>query len=160
MLGPVRTDHLAFVTGDTGKTVDFYTRVLGWPLVGVHQGTEPDGRRFFMTAFRGDGFCIEFEEVEGRPAPRPTAMGFPHLGIDVGSFEAYDRWKDRLVELGVDHLEMVRGDLFITDPNGVSFQLFVKTADDADPDERAAAARRAVDEWVASRAAAPRPAGR
>ena len=145
-----RTDHIAFVTGDTAATVDFYTRVMGWPLVGAHRGTEPDGRKFFMTAFAADGYCIEFEEVEGRAAPPPFAAGFPHFGIDVGTLDEYQRRKAHLEEAQVDFLEMMPGDLFISDPNGVSFQLFVKH-DDADAADRAARAREMVSEWVAGR---------
>ena len=162
MQGRGRTDHIAFVTGDTEKTVDFYTRVLGWPLVGVHRGAEPDGRKFFMTAFAGDGYFLEFEEVEGRPGPPTHAHGFPHFGIDVGTAGDYEGWKAHLHECGVEYLEMMPGDLFITDPNGVSFQIFVKQAgDDTSADERAARARQMVDEWIAERRSAgatPSPA--
>lgn len=148
-----RTDHIAFVTGDTEKTVDFYTRVMRWPLVGTHRGTEPDGRAFSMTAFAADGYCIEFEEVEGRPAPPTYAIGFPHFGIDVGTFSKYDEWKAHLELCDVDYLEMARGDLFVTDPNGVSFQLIVKQPDeagDSDP-ERTARAEQTVKQWIEER---------
>jgi len=148
------TDHVAFVTGDTGATVDFYTRVLRWPLVGAHRGTEPDGRAFFMTAFAADGYRIEFEEVEGRPAPPPPAAGFPHFGIAVGSAADYGEWKAHLERCEVVYLEMTPGDLYITDPNGVSFQLFVASSDGRTDDERAATARRMVEAWVSERRAA------
>lgn len=148
-----KTDHIAFVTGDTEKTVDFYTRVMRWDLVGAHQGIEPDGRKFFMTAFAADTFCIEFEEVEGRPAPPTHAVGFPHFGIDVGEFGDYDNWKAHLEECDVNYLEVTRGDLFITDPNGVSFQLFVKQhdAEEVTDADRAARAEQMVREWIAER---------
>lgn len=104
----VKTDHIAFVTGDTAETVDFCTRVIWSPLVGTHRGTEPDGRKFFRTAFAADGYHIEFEEIEGRPAPPAFAIGFPHFGIDVGSFAAYEEWRAHLDENQVDYLEMMR----------------------------------------------------
>jgi catechol 2,3-dioxygenase-like lactoylglutathione lyase family enzyme len=148
------TDHIAFVTGDTRKTYDFYTRVLRWPLVGTHRGTEPDGRAFFMTAFAADGYCIEFEEIEGRPAPPTSAMGFPHFGLDLGSAAAYEEWKAHLEQLAVEYLEVAPGDLFITDPNGVSFQLFVKHDAESDETDRATRAKASVDEWIAERGAA------
>lgn len=144
-----RTDHLAFVTGDTGATVKFYTGVMGWPLVGAHRGTEPDGRRFFMTAFRVDGFVIEFEEVDDRPAPLPQAPGFPHLGLDVGSRDEYERWKGHLEACDVKYLEFGENDCFFSDPNGVTFQLFVKRDDGRSAEERSALARTMVDEWLA-----------
>ena len=149
-----KTDHIAFVTGDTEKTVDFYTRVMRWPLVGAHRGTEPDGRKFFMTAFAGDGYCIEFEEIEGRPAPPTYASGFPHFGIDVGTWAEYDEWKAHLDGCAVEYAEIARGDLFITDPSGVSFQLFVKESDgNATEAERSDRAAQMVAEWIEERRA-------
>jgi catechol 2,3-dioxygenase-like lactoylglutathione lyase family enzyme len=152
----VKTDHIAFVTGDTEATVDFYTRVMRWPLVGTHQGTEPDGRKFFMTAFAADAYCIEFEEIEDRPAPPTFAIGFPHFGIDLGTYAEYDEWKAHLEEREVDYLEMMRGDLFITDPNGVSFQFIVKQSADNDTTDadRVARAEQMVKEWIEARRAA------
>lgn len=144
-----RTDHLAFVTGDTGMTVDFYTRVMGWPLVGAHRGTEPDGRRFFITAFRTDGFVIEFEQVGDRPSPPPQAPGFPHLGLDVGSRDEYELWKDHLQQCDVKYLEFGDSDCFFSDPNGVTFQLIIKKDDGRTAEERAALAQTMVDEWLA-----------
>ena len=146
-----RTDHVAFVTGDTAATVDFYTRVLRWPLVGAHRGTEPDGRKFFMTAFAAGGYCIEFEEVEGRPAPPTFAAGFPHFGIDVGTRAEYDTWKTHLEACQAVYLEVMPGDLFVTDPNGVSFQLFVKHDDGVSRADRATRAHDMVRDWIDER---------
>lgn len=150
-----RTDHIAFVTGDTNATVDFYTRVMRWPLVGAQRGTETDGRMFFMTAFAADGYLIEFEEIEGRPAPPRFAPAFPHFGIDVGTPGEYDQWKAHLEACDVECLEMMPGDLFITDPNGVSFQFIVKQAGDNDEDdgERVGRAEQMVKEWIEERRA-------
>ena len=33
MRATFRTDHAAFMTWDTAATHDFYTRVMGWPMV-------------------------------------------------------------------------------------------------------------------------------
>jgi catechol 2,3-dioxygenase-like lactoylglutathione lyase family enzyme len=141
------TDHLAFVTGDTAQTVDFYTRVMGWPLAGAFTGTEPDGRRFFISGFQADGFVLEFEEVDDRPGPRPQAPGFPHFGLDVGSHDEYERWKAHLEGCDIPYLEVRDDDLFFSDPNGVSFQLIVKDLDEP-PADRAARAAQLLDEWL------------
>jgi catechol 2,3-dioxygenase-like lactoylglutathione lyase family enzyme len=143
-----KTDHLAFVTGDTKRTVDFYTRVMGWPLVGAHTGLEPDGRRFCISAFEGDGWLLEFEEVEGREGPQPQAPGFPHLGLDVATADEYDRWKLHLGDCGVAFLETRPHNCFFSDPNGLSFQLIVKEPDTETTDAKAARARKMVEEWT------------
>ena len=142
------TDHLAFVTGDTAKTVDFYTDVMGWPLVGAHRGKEPDGRWFFISAFQADGFLLEFEEVEGRAGPAPQADGFPHLGLDVGTDEEYERWKAHFESCGVPYLETSEHNCWITDPNGVSFQLILKERSFTARDRRAEA-QELLDTWLA-----------
>jgi catechol 2,3-dioxygenase-like lactoylglutathione lyase family enzyme len=145
---PFKTDHVAFVTGDTKQTVDFYTRVMEWPLVGAFGGTEPDGRPFLITVFQGDGWVLEFEEVEGRSGPSPQAAGFPHFGLDVGSHDEYERWKSHLAACGVGYLETREHNCWITDPNGVSFQLIVKEPDSRAPEQRKADGQKLVEEWI------------
>ena len=141
------TDHLAFVTGDTAATVDFYTRVMGWPLANAIAGTKADGRRSFISAFRADRFVLEFEEVEGRPGPAPQDAGFPHLGVDVGNRDEYERWRAHLEACDVPYLEVRGQDIRFSDPNGLSFQLIVKDVETPTAD-RATAAQRLLEEWV------------
>jgi catechol 2,3-dioxygenase-like lactoylglutathione lyase family enzyme len=117
-------DHLAMVTGDTAATVDFYTRVMGWPVVGAQRGNRADGRTYLITAFRGDRWLLEFEEIAGRPAPPPQVPGYPHLGLDVGTPDAYEAWTSHLRRCGVQFLEVRQNDCFLVDPNGLSFQHF------------------------------------
>ena len=143
-----KTDHLAFVTGDTALTVDFYTRVMGWPLVDAFQGVKGDGTRSFISAFQADGFVLEFEEIKGRAAPAQQVLAFPHLGLDVGNHGEYERWKAHLAECGTPFVETREHNCWITDPNGVSFQLIVKEADDSSPEARATRAHELFEEWV------------
>jgi catechol 2,3-dioxygenase-like lactoylglutathione lyase family enzyme len=149
------TDHMAFVTGDTARTHDFYTRVMGWPLVWAQRGKEPDGREYFITAFGADGWVLEFEEVEGRACPPPQAPAFPHLGLDVGTREEYLRWKERLESCGVEYLEMGESDCYFTDPNGLTFQVLVKVQPQGTREEREANAHELLTRWLADREQRP-----
>jgi len=148
---PFATDHVALVTGDTARTYDFYTRVMGWPLVWAQRGKEPDGREYFITAYRGDEWILEFEEIEGRPCPPPQAPAFPHVGLDVGSHDEHVRWKAHLESCGVAYLELTDSDCYFTDPNGLTFQLLVKKEPAQGPEERQAAARELLAKWVSDR---------
>ena len=145
------TDHLAMVTGDTAKTVDFYTRVMRWPLVAAQRGQEPDGRDYLITAFQGDRWRLEFEEVTGREGPRPQAPGFPHIGIDVGTHGEYEQWKAHLDQCAIPYLETREHNCFFTDPNGLSFQLIVKGTATALQAEGSPAAEKLVQEWLKDR---------
>ena len=143
-----RTDHVALVTGDTAATVDFYTRVLEWPLVDAHRGEKPDGRRSFISVFQADGFVLEFEEVDGRPGVDQQVAGFPHIGLDVRSADEYDRWKAHLESCAVEYLEVRQHNCWFADPNGLNFQLIVKGAPDGSAEQRPDEASRMVQDWL------------
>ena len=147
----MRTDHLAFVGGETATTYDFYTRVLQWPLVGAHTGTEPDGKRFFIAAFDAGAFKLEFEEVEGRRPPSPQAPAFPHLGIELPSTDALGSLIEHLDQCAVPHLDISASETFVTDPNGLTFQFFVAPGAQQSTQDRTQRAREMVDDWIHSR---------
>lgn len=144
----MRTDHLAFVGGETSTTHDFYTRVLQWPLVGAHTGTEPDGRRFFITAFDAGAFKLEFEEVEDREPPSPQAPAFPHLGIELPDAAALRAFIDHLDECAVAHLDVSESESFVTDPNGLTFQFFIPAPRPQSTEDRESRAQEMVDNWI------------
>ena len=141
-------DHFAFVGGDSGKTHDFYTRVMRMSFVGAHEGVEPDGRRFFMLAFDAGTFMLEFEEIEGRLPVPPQAPLFPHFGVNVGDRESYDEWKRHLEQCRVQYHEIGENDCYLTDPNGLSIQLS-HTPTPKEPDGgRAERGLKMLDAWV------------
>ena len=147
MRATFRTDHAAFMTWDTAATHDFYTRVMGWPMV-MAWGREDAHPPFFQTGYDAGAFTIEFEEQVGAPpAPPPAAPGFPHFGLAAADVAELDAWRRHLDECGIEHLNL-GDDVFFNDPNGVVFQVFVPK-DHGTPEERLAKSEQDLAAWLA-----------
>jgi catechol 2,3-dioxygenase-like lactoylglutathione lyase family enzyme len=107
-------NHVALVCADMEKTVDFYTGVLGMPLVKSLDLPGGMGQHFFFDA--GNGDCVAFfwfasapDGVPGISAPAAipgigeiiSAVGsLNHLAFHVPA-EKFDEYRKRLKEKGV-----------------------------------------------------------
>jgi catechol 2,3-dioxygenase-like lactoylglutathione lyase family enzyme len=115
--------HLALVCRDMGRTVDFYTNVLGMRLVKTIQLPDGKGQHFFFDC--GGGDCLAFfwfptapEGIPGvsAPAARPdqgdltSAIGsMNHVAFTVVP-EKIDEYRTRLEAAGVECSEVVNHD--------------------------------------------------
>ena len=116
-------NHLALVCRDMARTVDFYTNVLGMPLVKTIELPAGMGQHFFFDC--GGGDCLAFfwfpdapDGVPGvsAPAARPdqgdltSAIGsMNHVAFDVAP-EKIEEYRERLVAAGVDCTEIANHD--------------------------------------------------
>ena len=116
-------NHLALVCRDMERTVDFYTNVLGMPLVKTIELPAGMGQHFFFDC--GGGDCLAFfwfpdapDGVPGisAPAARPdqgdltSAIGsMNHVAFDVAP-EKIEEYRDRLVAAGVPCTEVANHD--------------------------------------------------
>jgi len=116
-------NHLALVCRDMERTVDFYTNVLGMPLVKTIELPAGMGQHFFFDC--GGGDCLAFfwfpdapEGVPGVSAPtgRPdqgsltSAIGsMNHVAFAVPP-ERIDEYRERLMAAGVDCTEVANHD--------------------------------------------------
>ena len=116
-------NHLALVCRDMERTVDFYTNVLGMPLVKTIELPAGMGQHFFFDC--GGGDCLAFfwfpnapDGVPGvsAPAARPdqgdltSAVGsMNHVAFDVAP-EKIEEYRDRLMAAGVDCTEIANHD--------------------------------------------------
>jgi catechol 2,3-dioxygenase-like lactoylglutathione lyase family enzyme len=116
-------NHLALVCSDMERTVDFYTNVLGMPLVKTIELPAGMGQHFFFDC--GGGDCLAFfwfpdapDGVPGvsAPAARPdqgsltSAIGsMNHVAFSVPP-EQIDAYRDRLLAAGVDCTEVANHD--------------------------------------------------
>ncbi|BBY27617.1 VOC family protein [Mycolicibacterium sediminis] len=107
-------NHVALVCADMAKTVDFYSNVLGMPLVKSLDLPGGMGQHFFFDA--GNGDCVAFfwfaqapDGVPGISAPAAipgigeivSAVGsLNHLAFHVPA-EKFDEYRRRLKEKGV-----------------------------------------------------------
>ena len=116
-------NHLALVCRDMARTVDFYSGVLGMPLVKTIELPAGMGQHFFFDC--GGGDCLAFfwfpdaaEPVPGISGPgvRPdqgkltSAIGsMNHVAFDV-SPDKIEEYRDRLVAAGIECSEIANHD--------------------------------------------------
>lgn len=138
-LAPMMLNHLAYVTHDVAATADFYTRVMGMELAStIFDDRVPStGENFpyFHIFFRmGDGSTIAFFECTDLPpaakSTHPAYDTFNHVALQVASRQELRRWRDWLVECGVevlgpvDHKGMIES-IYFHDPNGIRLELTI-----------------------------------
>ena len=115
--------HLALVCSDMARTVEFYSGVLGMPLVKTVQLPNDMGQHFFFDA--GGGDCIAFFWFPDAPAPAPgvsapaarpdtgellSAIGsMNHVAIAVPP-EKLEAYRERLIAKGVACSEILNHD--------------------------------------------------
>ena len=140
--------HLALVCRDMARTVDFYTKVLGMPLVKTIELPGGLGQHFFFDCGGGDQLAFFWFADAPEPAPgiaapsaRPdqgdarSAMGsMNHVAFSVPP-EKIDEYRDRLQAAGVECSIVVNHD---DSETGVSPELndgvFVRSIYFQDPD--------------------------
>jgi catechol 2,3-dioxygenase-like lactoylglutathione lyase family enzyme len=161
---PRNLHHVAYITYDSEATADFYTRVMGMPMVNAvmddHLPSTGDRTPYFHTFFRmGDGSTLAFFESPGLPptpeVPTPAFKNFNHIALEVPSRADVDHWRDWLefndvATQVVDH--HIIYSVYFQDPNDVRLEItatFVSSWND-----QAAVAQDALAEWARVKAAA------
>lgn len=140
--------HLALVCRDMARTVEFYTKVLGMPLVKTIELPMDMGQHFFFDCGGGDQVAFFWFADAPEPAPgiaapafRPdegdakSAMGsMNHVAFSVPP-EKIDEYQQKLQDAGVDCSVVVNHD---DSPYGISPELnegvFVRSIYFRDPD--------------------------
>lgn len=116
-------NHLALVCSDMARTVDFYSGVLGMPLVKTIELPAGMGQHFFFDCGGGDSLAFFwFPDAPGprpgvaAPASRPdrgsltSAVGsMNHVAFAVPA-DRIDVYRDRLVDAGIDCTEVANHD--------------------------------------------------
>jgi catechol 2,3-dioxygenase-like lactoylglutathione lyase family enzyme len=116
-------NHLALVCSDMQRTVDFYTNVLGMPLVKTIELPAGMGQHFFFDC--GGGDCLAFfwfpdapAGIPGVSAPRgrpdqgelTSAVGsMNHVAFNVPA-EKIDEYRNVLLANGIDCTEVANHD--------------------------------------------------
>jgi len=141
-------NHLALVCSDMDRTVEFYSGVLGMPLVKTIDLPFDMGKHFFFDC--GGGDCLAFFWFPNAPAPAP-GIAAPKARPDQGELtsaigsmnhvafavppERIEEYRDRLLELGIDCTEVANHD---DSEYGISEELhdgvFVRSLYFQDPD--------------------------
>jgi len=154
---PRGLDHVAYRCKDAKETTDFYTGVLGMPLVAAvtdsHvQSTKEYCPHIHVFFAMKDGSCVAFFETPGeKPMGRDpnTPEWVQHLALQLDSREELLAAKERLEKAGVKVIGPKDGHLCVSiyffDPNGHRLELTIRKVV---PDERTARdAQRILDQW-------------
>lgn len=162
MVGPQRLHHLAYVTMDTEATADFYTRVMGMPLVNAILDSEVPSTRepfpYFHSFFRlASGETIAFFECPGTPpvAPKahPAHRTFEHLALEVPSRADVEAWRAWLEANGIEVIDAEHGiiySIYFFDPVN-DIRLEITTTLQPDWNAQEANARAALDAWATAK---------
>jgi catechol 2,3-dioxygenase-like lactoylglutathione lyase family enzyme len=141
-------NHLALVCRDMERTVDFYTNVLGMPLIKTIEFPDGAGQHFFFDIGNGDSLAFFWFPNAPEPAPGissasalpgqgelTTAMGsMNHVAFDVPA-EEIENYQRRLVEKGIECSVVINHD---RSRRGISRELtddvFIRSVYFFDPD--------------------------
>lgn len=117
--------HLALICSDIERTIEFYTQVLGFPLVELFQNRDlPSSTHFFFDI--GHGNLLAFFDFPEHPMPptREAIGGMHHVAISA-SPEQFDAITRRLQARGLANLgpSHVTDSLYIRDPDGALIEI-------------------------------------
>jgi glyoxylase I family protein len=127
MLNLEKVHHVAIICSDYGRSLRFYTEVLGLRVIAEHYRAERDSYKTDLALW--EEFVIELFSFPS-PPPRPTrpeAAGLRHLAFGVRDIE---KEAARLESSGIVH-EPIRTDpftgkkfLFFFDPDDLPLELY------------------------------------
>ena len=116
-------NHLALVSKDMARTVDFYTDVLGMPLIKTLELPNGMGQHFFFDIGNGDSLAFFWfpnapEAAPGVASPKAlvgkgsltTAHGsMNHVAFDIEA-DKIEAYREKLVAKGVEVTEVINHD--------------------------------------------------
>ena len=115
--------HLALLSNDVERTIDFYQGLLGFPLTEVMENRDyPNSTHFFFDI--GNGNALAFFDFPGLGlGPYAEVLGgLQHLAISVAP-ETWARLKEKLDAAGVEYAHVSGTSLYFRDPDGVRLEL-------------------------------------
>ena len=133
--------HLGLATLDMDRTIDFYTKTLGWKVAWCDVLEPPEGGRI-KHAFldTGDGTLVAFmcpEKVPGVPQEFKTDISsaqnlpqaFYHFAFECDSVAALEARRDDLAKKGIDVTPVVDHEwcrsIYFKHPNGLLLEYCV-----------------------------------
>ena len=112
--------HLALISGDSERTIKFYSEVLGFPLVEMFENRDLKSSTHFFHDL-GHGNLLAFFDFPEDPMPptRESVGGMHHVSISVPR-EHFDRIQRELDRLGIEYFgpDRVENSLYFKGPDG------------------------------------------
>jgi catechol 2,3-dioxygenase-like lactoylglutathione lyase family enzyme len=127
-------NHLAFITSDLEKTIEFYTQVIRLKMLRVRpHDADPRSTQVFFDMGRGE--LLAFLRVNDmNEKARVGIGGFHHCALTV-SREQYEAARRRLDESKIRYSTIsheILDTITLTDPNGITLELSVWNVDPKD----------------------------
>ncbi|HZQ85039.1 MAG TPA: VOC family protein [Acidimicrobiales bacterium] len=115
--------HVALLSSDVERTVDFYQGLLEFPLTEMFENRDYGGSTHFFFDI-GNGNALAFFDLPGLDlGPYAEVLGgLHHLAISVPP----DRWqhlKDKLDAAGVPYAHVDGSSIYFADPDGARLEL-------------------------------------
>jgi catechol 2,3-dioxygenase-like lactoylglutathione lyase family enzyme len=115
--------HVALLSSDVERTVDFYQGLLEFPLTEMFENRDYGGSTHFFFDI-GNGNALAFFDLPGLDlGPYAEVLGgLHHLAISVPP----DRWqhlKDKLDAAGIDYAHIDGSSIYFADPDGARLEL-------------------------------------
>ena len=115
--------HLALLSSDVERTIDFYQGVLEFPLTELFENRDYQGSTHFFFDI-GNGNTLAFFDMPGLDlGPYAEVLGgLHHLAISIEP-ERWERARARLDEAGVETLHLDEVSLYFRGPDGERLEL-------------------------------------
>ena len=115
--------HVALLSTDVGRTIEFYQGLLEFPLVELFENRDYQGSTHFFFDI-GHGNLLAFFDFPGLDLGGYAEVlgGLHHLAISVEP-ERWDHLRAKLAAAGVDSDEMSGSSLYFRGPDGERLEL-------------------------------------
>lgn len=115
--------HVALISADVERTVEFYSGVLGFPLIEMFENRDYEGSTHFFFDI-GIGNTLAFFDLPGLDlGPYAEVLGgHHHLAISM----SVDEWKaarQRLDDAGIEYAHVDGSSLYFRGPDGERLEL-------------------------------------
>jgi catechol 2,3-dioxygenase-like lactoylglutathione lyase family enzyme len=115
--------HVALLSSDVERTVDFYQGLLEFPLTDMFENRDYTGSTHFFFDI-GNGNALAFFDLPGLDLGEYAEVlgGLHHLAISVPP----DRWqhlKTKLDDAGVEYAHIDGSSIYFRDPDGARLEL-------------------------------------
>lgn len=115
--------HVALISGDVERTVEFYSGVLGFPLIEMFENRDYEGSTHFFFDI-GIGNTLAFFDLPGLDlGPYAEVLGgHHHLAISM-TVDEWNAARQRLDAAGIDYAHVDGSSLYFRGPDGERLEL-------------------------------------